>query len=76
MKTIDWTKLYKTYKGLWVALDKDNETVIGKGATPAQALAEARSKGFAEAAITFVPQEVVAFAGIYERTVHEAPARI
>ena len=73
---IDWTKLYEKHKGLWVALDEDNETVVGKGATAEQALTEARKNGFSQAAITFVPKEVVAFAGLHENTVHAAPARI
>ena len=76
MRFIDWTKLYEKYKGLWVALDGDNETVVGKGATAEQALEEAKSKGFAEAALTYIPQEVIAFAGQHEATVHEAAARI
>ena len=28
---IDWTKIYRKYKGLWVALDKDEKTVIASG---------------------------------------------
>jgi len=76
MKFIDWTKLYEKYKGLWVALDADNETVVGKGATVEQALEEAKSKGFAEAAITYIPQEVIAFAGQHEAPIHEATARV
>ncbi len=76
MKFIDWTKVYETYKGLWVALDDDNETVVGKGTTAEQALAEAKTKGFAEAALTFIPDEVVAFAGQHEAPVHEAAARV
>jgi hypothetical protein len=76
MKFIDWTKLYLKYKGLWVALDKDNETVVGKGATAQQALDEARTNGFFHAAITFVPQEVVAFAGQDAAPIHEATAGV
>jgi hypothetical protein len=37
--------LYPKCKELWVALDKDNETVVGKGATAEQAFHEAQSKG-------------------------------
>lgn len=63
MKYIDWTKVYAKYQGMWVALDKDNETVVGKGATAEPAVTEAKSKGFVEAAVTYIPQEVIAFAG-------------
>ena len=69
MKHIDWTIIYANYKGLWVALDDDNETVVGSGQSPEQALREAHSKGFASAAITYVPEEAVTFAG---STLHEA----
>ncbi len=76
MKTVNWTMLYEKYKGLWVALDKDNETVVGAGTTPQLALDEAKAKGFEQAAITFVPQEVIAFAGHHETTVHDTSTRI
>jgi len=74
MKLIDWTALYAKYKGLWVALDEDNETVVGSGKSADAALTEARTRGFANAAITYVPQEVITFAGhgMYEIPVHEA----
>jgi hypothetical protein len=63
MKHSDWIAIYVDYKGLWVALDDDNETVAGNGRSPEQALHEAHSKGFVSAAITYVPKEVVTFAG-------------
>ncbi len=55
MKLIDWTRVYEEYRGLWIALRDDNESVAGTGTTPAQALEEARAKGFAQAALTYVP---------------------
>jgi hypothetical protein len=70
MKMIDWTKLYAKYNGLWVALsDADNETVVGSGETAKEALDQAHRNGFSNAAITFVPEELITFAG----TVHEVP---
>jgi hypothetical protein len=60
MKSIDWTKIYDRYKGLWVALADDNETVVGSGATAKEALGEARGNGFATAAITHVPEQAAA----------------
>ena len=35
---IDWTKIYKKYKGLWVALKDDYTTVVASGKTPEEAL--------------------------------------
>jgi uncharacterized protein DUF5678 len=77
MKTIDWTKLYEKYKGLWVALSEDdNETVVGSGATAKEALDQAHRKGFTTAAITYVPTEMITFAGtVYEVPVHEIAER-
>jgi hypothetical protein len=65
--------LYEKYKGLWVALDKDNETVVGTGTTPQLALDEAKAKGFEQAAITFIPQEVLAFLRTSESVIHTSP---
>jgi Family of unknown function (DUF5678) len=68
MQLIDWTTLYENYKGLWVALsDADNETVVGSGETAKEALDQAHRNGFANAALTFVPTEMITFAGtVYE----------
>jgi len=66
MKLTDWTNIYTNYKGLWVALSDDNETVVGSGQAPEQALDEAHAKGFANAAITYVPEEIVTFAGCHQ----------
>jgi len=63
---IDWTHLYEKYAGLWVVLDDDEETVVGSGNTPEEALDQAKLRGFRHAALTFVPTEVITFAGQYE----------
>ena len=51
----DWTKIYKKYKGLWVALKDDEVTVVGNGKTPQAALKMAAEKGYSEPYITRVP---------------------
>ena len=40
----DWTKLYKKYKGSWVALLDDEITVVGVGENAAEAFAKAQKK--------------------------------
>lgn len=40
----DWTNIYKKYKGLWVALAEDEETVLGAGKTAREALELAKKK--------------------------------
>jgi len=42
MKTIDFTKICEKYKGLWVALADDEETVLGSGKSVEKALEEAK----------------------------------
>ena len=76
MELINWTKLYEKYKGLWVALSEDNETVVGSGPTAKEALDQAHRNGFEDAALTYVPTEMITFAGtLYEVPVHEVSAR-
>jgi hypothetical protein len=76
LKTIDWTKLYEKYKGRWVALSEDNETVVGSGPTAKEALDQAHRNGFTDAAITYVPTEMITFAGtVYEVPIHEISER-
>ena len=60
---IDWTKLYKNYKGFWVTLKDDEVTVISKAKTPQEALKLAEKKGYSDPYITRVPEEVVSYVG-------------
>ncbi len=59
----DWTKLYKKYKGLWVALDKDEETALGSGKTLKEALEQAHKKGYADPIMTRMPSNLNAYVG-------------
>lgn len=60
----DWTKLYKKYKGLWVALAKDEETPLGSGQTLKEALEEARKKGYTDPIMTRMPANLHAYVGL------------
>jgi len=55
MKAIDWSQIYKKYKGLWVALLKDEVTVVGYGKTLQAAKKKALKKGFDHPIFTKVP---------------------
>lgn len=44
MKVIDWSKIYKKYKGLWVSLKDDEETVVSFGKTLDETLTKAQKK--------------------------------
>lgn len=60
----DWTQLYKKYKGLWVALAADEETVLGVGKTVKEAVKEARKKSEETPYLTRVPETLDAYVGI------------
>lgn len=60
---IDWTKIYTRYKGRWVALQDDEETVIGSGKTAKEALEQARMKGYATPILTRMPEKLVTYVG-------------
>jgi hypothetical protein len=58
---IDWTIMYKKYKGLWVALDLDEKTVLASGRTAKQALSRARKEGHENPILNYVPRELSVF---------------
>ncbi len=60
---IDWSKIYKKYKGLWVALKDDEQTVVASGKTAKAALEISRSKGFQNPILHRVPTEVLPYVG-------------
>jgi hypothetical protein len=60
---IDWSKIYKKYKGLWVALKPDERTVVASGKTAKEALEGSRSKGFQNPILHRVPTEVLPYVG-------------
>ena len=59
----DWTKIYKKYKGLWVALASDEETVISSGKTAKEALKKAQKKTGKIPFLTRMPQSLDAYVG-------------
>lgn len=65
-KATDWTKIYKKYKGLWVALAEDETTVVGSGKTLKEAMTEANKKGYANPLITHMPKRLIPFVGAHE----------
>lgn len=59
----NWTKLYKKYKGMWVALDGDEETVLGFGVTVKEAVEQAKRKTTRMPFLTHVPKTLDAYVG-------------
>lgn len=63
MAAIDWTKINKEYKGLWVALMEDEQTVIASGKTAKEAWGKALQKGFRKPILTRIPEKILPFIG-------------
>ncbi|MEK7586332.1 MAG: DUF5678 domain-containing protein [Patescibacteria group bacterium] len=60
---INWSKIYKKYKGLWVALKDDEQTVVGSGKSLKEAITVAEKKGYPNPIVMRVPDKLIAFAG-------------
>jgi len=60
---IDWTKLYKKYKGLWVGLKEDGKTVVAFGKTVSEVMEKSRKKGFDHPILFRVPTEIIPYVG-------------
>ena len=63
MKAIDWSHLYKDYKGRWVALADDEVTVISSGMSLEEAAKKAEEKGFKNPIFYSVPKKLTYFVG-------------
>lgn len=58
---MDFTQLYKKYKGLWVALSSDEKKVLGKGKSVQEAVIEAKERGEIDPILFKVPTELVSY---------------
>lgn len=65
---IDWTQIYKKYKGLWIALKDDEVTVISSGKSLNEAYKKAEKKGFKNPIFFQVPKKLSYFVGILEKS--------
>lgn len=64
---IDWTKNFEKYKGLWVAMKKDQVTVVAHGKTAKGVLEEAREKGLSRPILFKVPTQIIPYIGGFHR---------
>lgn len=60
---IDWRKNFKKYKGLWVAMKKDQLTVVASGKTAKEVLKQAREKGLSRPILFKVPTQIIPYIG-------------
>ena len=60
---IDWTTLFKKYKGMWVALEDDEITVIVSGKNPTTVKLSANKKGFPKPIMMKIPTKLTPYIG-------------
>lgn len=60
---IDWTNLFKKYKGMWIALKTDEKSVVGSGKTAKQAWEKALHSGYSKPILTHMPAKLVTYVG-------------
>lgn len=63
MKAIDWTDIYKKYKGLWVGLKDDEQTVIAFGKTAKEVWEKSKKRGYLKPILTRMPDKLVTYVG-------------
>jgi hypothetical protein len=56
---INWTKIYKKYKGFWVTLKDDEKTVVASGKTVKEVMAKAQTKGYKQPILMRVPSKIL-----------------
>ncbi len=59
----DWTKIFEQYKGNWVALKSDEQTVISAGKTAKEALSIAYQKGYTTPILAKMPNDLLTYIG-------------
>ena len=59
----DWSGIYEKYKGLWVGLADDEETVITSAKTIKEVVKSSKEKGHPDPILFRVPDEIVDFVG-------------
>jgi len=60
---IDWTNLYRRFKGRWVALRDDEKTVIASGKTAKEAYGKAQKKGVEDPILARMPDRLLTYIG-------------
>lgn len=60
---IDWTTIYKKYKGYWIALKGDEQTVVAFGKTAKEAWLKAKNKGFVKPILSHMPTKLIPYVG-------------
>ena len=59
----DWSRIYQKYKGFWVALKDDEQTVVANGRTVKEVIDRAKKKGYPHPILTKMPNELITYVG-------------
>ena len=62
---IDWTKICKKYKGLWVGLKDDEKTVVASGKTVQQVMGKAERMDSPNLILFRVPTKIMPYVGSF-----------
>ncbi len=60
---VDWAKIYKKYKGLWVALDEKERKVVAFDKEAKKAFEKAQKKGIKVPILFKVPNQILPYVG-------------
>ena len=63
MKVIDWTPIYKKYKGMWVALAGDEKTVVASAKSVKETIQLASKNGETKPILLKVPLKQLTYVG-------------
>lgn len=63
MSVIDWSGIYKKYKGLWVALAQDEKTVLASAKTARAAFEKAKRDGYSKPILTKMSPKLITYVG-------------
>lgn len=63
MTAIDWAPIYNKYRGKWVALDKDEKTVLASGKTPKEAFNKASKEDPSRPILAKLPSSLASYVG-------------
>jgi hypothetical protein len=59
----NWTNIYRTYKGKWIALKADEKTVIASGLRASAVYKKAMNSGYKNPILSYVPVKLVSRIG-------------
>lgn len=63
MNSLDWTGIFRSHRGKWLAFKPDHQTVVGTGSTLKAAKDAAAKKGCSDPILTRMPSTLRNFIG-------------